>query len=327
MESKFKEKDERPSVASSSSSYARARASSLAKGDDDMPGNLDDALAFEQDEDILTSKREYADEQQPDLDALRKEVAQVVAQSIQEKKAAAQKQELTAEQQLREKLDSWKAAEATKDMDADFQTMQDQAQVPENTLSNDVQNAADKVRAMLLGGNGADLTPAAASSVVTPPTTTTAAAAVAQQQQQQQQFLVGPATTTTQVIQPVQVSAEAEVVVPASIAADAAEKQPKKEKKPKKLSDMDIIMGGLAADDDADDDDKQAKKSSKKSNAQSKKSATKTDPWGVEIKTPKQKDSASAAAAAAAASKDDSVLDIGSEDDVDSLLAKYEAAR
>jgi hypothetical protein len=291
-----------------------------------MPGNLDDALAFEQDEDILTSKREYADEQQPDLDALRKEVAQVVAQSIQEKKAAAQKQELTAEQQLREKLDSWKAAEATKDMDADFQTMQDQAQVPENTLSNDVQNAADKVRAMLLGGNGADLTPAAASSVVTPPPTTTAAAAVAQQQQQQQ-FLVGPATTTTQVIQPVEVSAEAEVVVPASIAADAAEKQPKKEKKPKKLSDMDIIMGGLAADDDADDDDKQAKKSSKKSNAQSKKSATKTDPWGVEIKTPKQKDSASADAAAAAASKDDSVLDIGSEDDVDSLLAKYEAAR
>jgi len=356
FESKMKEKDQPSPSTSSASAYARAKVSSSARGDDDMPSNLDDISL---DDDVLSNKRETggADEE-PDLEALRKEVAQVVAQSIEEKQAAAQKQVLTAEQQLKEKLDSWKTNEATKDMDADFQAMQQSETQPTastTSLKTDVQSAADKVKAMLLGGNGADLTSSSDSMV---PTATASvvpdaagAAVVPQQQQQVQQVpvatqqaqqqqpvatLVDPSTG-----QPVMATQPAAVAVPATTAATAVtpttevpaveaavptgevveEKPAKKEKKPKKLSDMDIIMGGL--NDDDDDDDKSSKKS-KKSSKKAKK-----DPWGDDIKSSKaDKDEKADEDSSAVASKDDSVLDnIGGDDDVDSILADYEAAK
>jgi hypothetical protein len=348
FESKMKEKDQPSPSTSSASAYARAKVSSSARGDDDMPSNLDD-ISLDDDDDVLSNKRETggADEE-PDLEALRKEVAQVVAQSIEEKQAAAQKQVLTAEQQLKEKLDSWKTNEATKDMDADFQAMQQTETQPTastTSLTTDVQSAADKVKAMLLGGNGADLT-SSSDSVV--PTATAAvvpdaagAAVVPQQQQQAQQqqpvaTLVDPSTG-----QPVMATQPAAVAVPVTTAATAVtptteepaveaavptgevvkEKPAKKEKKPKKLSDMDIIMGGL--NDDDDDDDKSSKKS-KKSSKKAKK-----DPWGDDIKSSKaDKEEKADEDSSAVASKDDSVLDnIGGDDDVDSILADYEAAK
>jgi len=359
FESKMKEKDQPSPSTSSASAYARAKVSPSARGDDDMPSNLDDISLDDDDDDVLSNKRETggADEE-PDLEALRKEVAQVVAQSIEEKQAAAQKQVLTAEQQLKEKLDSWKTNEATKDMDADFQAMQQTETQPTastTSLTTDVQSAADKVKAMLLGGNGADLT-SSSDSVV--PTATAAvvpdaagAAVVPQQQQQAQQVpvatqqaqqqqpvatLVDPSTG-----QPVMATQPAAVAVPVTTAATAVtptteepaveaavptgevvkEKPAKKEKKPKKLSDMDIIMGGL--NDDDDDDDKSSKKS-KKSSKKAKK-----DPWGDDIKSSKaDKEEKADEDSSAVASKDDSVLDnIGGDDDVDSILADYEAAK
>ena len=347
FESKMKEKDQ-PSR-SSSSAYARA---SSARGDDDMPENLDD-LSLNDDADILSTRRDTGGaDQEPDLEALRKEVAQVVAQSIEEKKAAAQKQVLTAEQQLKEKLDSWKTNEATKDMDADFQAMQQMETQPSastSSLTTDVQSAAEKVKAMLLGGNGADLTSSSVSAVPEAAATDVdpvAAAAIPQQQQPAPQQVPQPVATFIDPAtgQPVMTTQPAGIAVPSTATAavvaptteepvvEAAvptgevveEKPAKKEKKPKKLSDMDIIMGGLSNDDD-DDDDNNSSKKSKKSSKKAKK-----DPWGDDIKPSKaeKEDEEDDSSATAVAAKDDSVLDnIGGEDDVDSILADYEAAK
>jgi len=350
FESKMKEKDQ-PSR-SLSSAYARA---SSARGDDDMPENLDD-LSLNDDADILSTRRDTGGaDQEPDLEALRKEVAQVVAQSIEEKKAAAQKQVLTAEQQLKEKLDSWKTNEATKDMDADFQAMQQMETQPSastSSLTTDVQSAAEKVKAMLLGGNGADLTSSSVSAVpeaVATDVDPVAAAAIPQQQQQTQQVpqpvatfidpatgqpvmttqpagIAVPSTATAAVLAPTTEEPVVEAAVPTGEVVE--EKPAKKEKKPKKLSDMDIIMGGLSNDDDDDDDDDYNNNSSKKSKISSKKA--KKDPWGDDIKPSKaeKEDEEDDSSATAVAAKDDSVLDnIGGEDDVDSILADYEAAK
>ena len=347
FESKMKEKDQ-PSR-SASSAYARA---SSARGDDDMPENLDD-LSLNDDADILSTRRDTGGaDQEPDLEALRKEVAQVVAQSIEEKKAAAQKQVLTAEQQLKEKLDSWKTNEATKDMDADFQAMQQMETQPSastSSLTTDVQSAAEKVKAMLLGGNGADLTSSSVSAVPEAAATDVdpvAAAAIPQQQQPAPQQVPQPVATFIDPAtgQPVMTTQPADIAVPSTATAavvaptteepvvEAAvptgevveEKPAKKEKKPKKLSDMDIIMGGLSNDDD-DDDGNNSSKKSKKSSKKAKK-----DPWGDDIKPSKaeKEDEEDDSSATAVAAKDDSVLDnIGGEDDVDSILADYEAAK
>ena len=347
FESKMKENDQ-PSR-SSSSAYARA---SSARGDDDMPENLDD-LSLNDDADILSTRRDTGGaDQEPDLEALRKEVAQVVAQSIEEKKAAAQKQVLTAEQQLKEKLDSWKTNEATKDMDADFQAMQQMETQPSastSSLTTDVQSAAEKVKAMLLGGNGVDLTSSSVSAVPEAAATDVdpvAAAAIPQQQQPAPQQVPQPVATFIDPAtgQPVMTTQPADIAVPSTATAavvaptteepvvEAAvptgevveEKPAKKEKKPKKLSDMDIIMGGLSNDDD-DDDDNNSSKKSKKSSKKAKK-----DPWGDDIKPSKaeKEDEEDDSSATAVAAKDDSVLDnIGGEDDVDSILADYEAAK
>ena len=344
FESKMKENDQ-PSL-SSSSAYARA---SSARGDDDMPANLD-YLSLNDDADILSTRRDIGGaDQEPDLEALRKEVAQVVAKSIEEKKAAAQKQVLTAEQQLKEKLDSWKTNEATKDMDADFQAMQQMETQPSastSSLTTDVQSAAEKVKAMLLGGSGADLTSSSVSAVPEAAATDVdpVAAAIPQQQQQAQQVpqpvatfidpatgqpvmttqsagIAVPSTATAAVVAPTTEEPVVEAAVPTGEVVE--EKPAKKEKKPKKISDMDIIMGDLSNDDD--DDNNNSSKKSKKSSKKAKK-----DPWGDDIKPSKadKVDEEDDSSATAVAAKDDSVLDnIGGEDDVDSILADYEAAK
>ena len=346
FESKMKEKDQSPPSSSFSSAYAHSKSSAKARGDDDMPANLDD-LSLADEDDILSTKRDTGSaDQKPDLEALRKEVAQVVAQSIEEKKAAAQKQELTAVQQLREKLDSWKANEATKDMDADFKAMQQAETLPtpsSSSLTTDVQSAADKVKAMLLGGNGADLTSSSESAIPAATTTTAAAApvvavsAVSQQQQQQPVATIDPTTSQPAMVTandavasdpatttPIVSQTAEEPVVEATVPTGKVEEKPaKKEKKPKKLSDMDIIMGSLSDDNDDDDSSKSNKKSRNKSSKKAKK-----DPWGDDIKSSKaKKKEEEEEDSSAGTSKDDSVLDIGSGDDVDSILADYEAAK
>merc|ERR1712216_1096336 len=141
-----------------------------------------------------------------------------------------------------------------------------------------------------------------------------AAAAIPQQQQPAPQQVPQPVATFIDPAtgQPVMTTQPADIAVPSSataaVVAPTTEEpvveaavptgEVVKEKTPKKLSDMDIIMGGLSNDDD-DDDDNNSSKKSKKSSKKAKK-----DPWGDDIKPSKaekedEEDDSSATAVAA----------------------------